>query len=82
MCGPCPCVYRYRFVKGHGTKGLGTWVVPVYRYRFVKGHGTKGVRICEVLTGWRIRMRVELEHETELPSRYNGVFGNGHWRKS
>ena len=30
MCGPCPCVYRYRFVKGHGTKGLGICMVPVH----------------------------------------------------
>ena len=35
-------------MKGHGTKGLGTWVVPVYRYRFEKGHGTKGLGICMV----------------------------------
>ena len=30
MGGPCPCVYGYRFEKGHGTKGLGTMgMVPV-----------------------------------------------------
>ena len=29
MGGPCPCVYGYRFEKGHGTKGLGICMVPV-----------------------------------------------------